>query len=92
MAGVVRHRSDSVFALDMVRGDLKSVPISSPQQGSPADERAWSRCSRNRKSLPGRDRGVPVCPRITAWDESLVRQELQRTSLIHSLTAEESEA
>lgn len=67
MAGAVRHGSDGLFALDMVRGDLKSVPISSPQQGSQADERAWSRCSRNQKPLAGRDRGEPVCSRITAW-------------------------
>lgn len=30
MAGVVRHKSDGVFALNMARDDLKSVPISSP--------------------------------------------------------------
>lgn len=31
MAGVVRHKRDGVFALNMARDDLKSVPISSPQ-------------------------------------------------------------
>lgn len=73
MASVVRHGSDGVFALDMARDDLKSVPISSPQQGPQADKRAWSRCSKNQKPLAGKDTGKPVCSGITARGESLVR-------------------
>lgn len=73
MAGVVRHRSDGVFALDMARDDLKSVPISSPQQGPQVDERAWNKCSRSQKPLAGRDTREPVCSGITAWGESLAR-------------------
>lgn len=73
MAGVVRHGSDGVFALDMARDDLKSVPISSPQQGSQVDERALNRCSGNQRPLPGGDTREPVYSGITAWSESLAR-------------------
>lgn len=92
MADAVRHRSDGVFALDVARDDLKSVSISSPQQGPQVDERAWSRCSRNQKSLPGRGTGEPICSGIATWSESGKRQEPQRTTLIYAFASGETEA
>lgn len=84
MVDAVRHGSDGVFALDTAKDDLKSVSISSPQQSPQVDERAWSRCSRSQKPLPGRGTGEPVC--------SGRRQEPQRNTLIYSLASEETEA